>query len=70
MDTLKRLDELLDERHMTLWDMAKSYDINYPTLKMAHKRGTQLSVCLIEQICGGFGIPLSQFFEESLHNDI
>lgn len=65
MDALKRLDKLLAGWHMTLWNMTKAYNSNYPTLKMAYKRDTQLFLCVIEQICVGFSIPLPQFFEES-----
>lgn len=62
MDTLKRLDELLLDHDMTLFNLAKLSGINYSTLHAAVKRGSQLSVNTIVKICVGLGIRPFEFF--------
>ena len=62
MNTMKRLDELLADYEATLFDLAKSSNINYSTLHAAKRRGSQLSVDTIERVCGGLGIRLFEFF--------
>ncbi len=68
MDTVKRLDDLLEERGMTLWELSKVSGLCYHTLKSARVRGAQLSVDMIEQACAVLDIPLSVFFDESSDN--
>lgn len=62
MDTIKRMTELMDERHLTLFGLARMCDIPYSTLKNTQVRGGQLSVDTIERICLGLGIELVDFF--------
>ena len=62
MDTMKRLDELLADHEMTLFDLAKACNINYSTFHAAKKRGGQLSIDTIECICDGLGIRPFEFF--------
>ena len=62
MDTMKRLDELLADHEMTLFDLAKACNINYSTLHAAKKRGSQLSIDTIERVCDGLGIRPFEFF--------
>lgn len=62
MDTIKRMTELMDERHLTLFGLARKCDIPYSTLKNTQVRGGQLSVDTIERICLGLGIELVDFF--------
>ena len=62
MDTMKRLDELLADHEMTLFDLAKASDITYSTLHTAKKRGSQLSIDTIERVCDGLGIRPFEFF--------
>ncbi len=71
MDTYKRLDDLLEERGMSLWQLSKISGLNYNTLKRVRSRGAQLSVDTIEQVCVVFGIKLEDFFsDEPPHLDI
>ena len=44
MDTYGRLNELLAERHMTLYQAAKRSNMSHSTLANAKSRGGQLSV--------------------------
>lgn len=53
MDTMKRVYELIDERHMSLYKLAQSCDISYSTLKNTIQRNGQLTVDTIERICVG-----------------
>ena len=62
MDTVKRLRELLHERGISLYKLSELGDIPYSTISMAEKRGSQLSVELIERICKALDIELSEFF--------
>ena len=64
MNTIERVKELAQERDLTLYRLALQCDVSYSTLKNAEIRCGQLSVDVIERICIGLNIPLSQFFEE------
>ena len=64
MDTMKRVNELVEERNMSLYRLAKTCDIPYSTLKNTIKRNGQLTVDTIERICQGLGIPKYEFFME------
>jgi transcriptional regulator with XRE-family HTH domain len=64
MDSVKRAKELAAEREMSLYDLARQCGIPYNTLKNAEKRSSQLSLHVIELICGGLEIPLVRFFED------
>ena len=60
MDTMKRVYELIEERHMSLYKLAQSCDIPYSTLK-------NTTVDTIERICQGLGIPMYEFFREEVN---
>ncbi len=62
MNTHARLDELLHERNMTLYQLCQSGNIPYTTLRVSRCRGSQLSVDTIEQICRVLGISMAEFF--------
>ena len=62
MDTMGRVHELIEERHMSLYKLAKLCDIPYSTLKNTIKRNGQLTVDTIERICVGLEIPMYEFF--------
>lgn len=62
MDTMKRLEALLVDHEISLFDLAKASNLNYSTLHAAKKRGSQLSVDTIERICQGIGIRPFEFF--------
>ena len=65
LNTHARLDELLHERNMTLYQLCQSGNIPYTTLRVSRCRGSQLSVDTIEQICKVLGISMAEFFTPS-----
>ena len=67
MDTYGRLNELLTERNLTLYQASKLSDVPRSTLNNARKRGGQLSVDTIERLCVALGITLSELFAENSH---
>lgn len=64
MNTVGRVQELADERGLTLFKLAMLCEVPYSTLCNAKKRQTQLNVDTIEQICKGLRISMSDFFAE------
>jgi transcriptional regulator with XRE-family HTH domain len=64
MDTVKRVYELVEANHITLYQLAQKSGVSYSTIKTTEKRGGQLKVDTIERICMALGIPLSAFFAE------
>ena len=64
MNTMNRVEELVNDRGLTLFKLAMLCDVPYSTLKNTRARGGQLSVDTIEQICHGLGITMAEFFTE------
>lgn len=60
MNTINRVQELADERRLTLCQLSKE-----STIRAAKKRGNQLSVDTIERICEALDISPSEFFAET-----
>ena len=65
MDTIKRVQDLMQERDMNLCVLAKKCGISYSIIQSTARRGGQLSVETIERICQGLGITLKDFFDSS-----
>ena len=65
MDTMERLGELLDERGMSLFALARLSGVSPSTLRNTKRRAGQLKIDTIERICQALGITLSQFFDQS-----
>lgn len=64
MDTIKRLNDLLAERNMSLYRMAKECRVSYSSLRRVTERNGQLRVKTIEKICKGLNMPLYEFFQQ------
>ena len=64
MDTVTRVRELAAQRGMSLADLSRLCGVPYSTLRNTEKRGGQLTVATIEQVCRGLDIPLYRFFTE------
>lgn len=64
MDTLKRLQQLMDERNWTMYRLAKESGLTESTIANIYRRNALPSIPTLEMICNGFGITLSQFFAE------
>ena len=64
MDTLGRVYDLIAQRDMTLYQLAKISDVSPSTLRNTKRREGQLKIDTIERICAALGITLSEFFAE------
>ena len=64
MNTMNRVEELVNDRGLTLFKLAMLCDVPYSTLKNTRARGGQLAVDTIEQICRCLGITMAEFFTE------
>lgn len=62
---LKRVTQLREERGWSLYRLAKEADISYSTLSNTFHRNNVPSVSTLMRICEGFGITLSEFFDEA-----
>ena len=62
MDTMGRVNELMEERDLSLYKLAQMSGVSYSTLKNTAKRNGQLTVDTIERICIGLEISLTDFF--------
>lgn len=65
MDTIKRVYDLIDERDISLYQLAQISGISYSTIKTNERRGGQLKVDTIERICDALEISLVEFFSVS-----
>ena len=65
MDTLGRVYDLIAQRDMTLYQLAKISDVSPSTLRNTKRREGQLKIDTIERICTALGITLSEFFAEA-----
>ncbi|MDE6889697.1 MAG: helix-turn-helix domain-containing protein [Eubacterium sp.] len=61
---LKKISQLLSEHDWTLYRLAKEADISYSTLSNTFHRNNVPSIATLIRICEGFGITLSEFFDE------
>jgi len=61
-DVLKHIRQLCDKRGWTIYRLAKESDIGQTTLSNLFKRNNIPTIPILERICAGFGISLSQFF--------
>ncbi len=64
MDTIARVEELLAERDLSLFQLSQMSDVAYSTFSNSKRRAGQLTVATIERVCGALGITLSEFFTE------
>ena len=64
MDTIARVHELADAQELTMYRLAQISGISMTTIRMAERRGGQLKIDTIEQICKALGITLSAFFAD------
>ena len=62
---LKRVTQLCEERNWSLYRLSKESDISYSTLSNTFNRSNVPSVSTLIRICEGFGLTLSEFFNEN-----
>ncbi len=65
-----RIQELLDEREWSLYQLAKNSDVSYSTLYTIPERNTEPSIRTLSKICDGFGITIGEFFKENTSEDV
>lgn len=63
-DVIERILYLCRCRNWTLYRLAKESDITYSTLCTMLRKGNSPSLSTLIKLCNGFGISLSQFFDE------
>lgn len=62
-----KLNTLMDQRHWSIYKLAKESDIPYSSLNNLFQRNTEPTLPTLRKICTGLGISLSDFFsDESL----
>ena len=64
MKIADRLKELMDERGMTMYSLAKASDVSWTTVKNLFNRTDNPTISTIELLCRGLGVTLSEFFAE------
>ncbi len=60
---INKIRENCDRRHWSLYKLAKEAGLPYSSLNNIFSRGTCPSIPTLAQICSGFGISLSDFFD-------
>jgi len=69
--TRKRINFLLKEKNMKLWDLSKAAGISLPTISDFLKNDTKnLRMDTMLHICEGFNITLKEFFDDTLFEDV
>ena len=63
-----RLKQLMDERDLNMYSLAKRSGLAWNTIKNIFSRSTNPTVTTLSMLCDGLGITLSQFFEEGNDN--
>lgn len=62
-EILSRIQGLLKTNHWSIYKLAKESGLPYSTLSNIFNRETCPGIPVIKDICRGFGISLSQFFD-------
>ncbi len=63
-DVINEIREICDHRHWSLYKLAKESGLPYSSLNNIFSRGTCPSIPTLSLICHGFGVTLSEFFEQ------
>ena len=69
--TRKRINFLLKEKNMKLWDLSKAAGISLHTISDFLKNDNKnLRMDTMLHICEGFNITLKEFFDDPLFEDV
>ena len=63
-NTVQRVYDLLDAKHMTIYQLERISGVSHSSIQNAEKRCGQLTVDTIYRICLVLGISMSDFFSE------
>lgn len=61
-ETLRKIQELLDERGWSLYRLAKESGIPYASLSSLFQKNNQPTISTLRRICAGFQITMAEFF--------
>ncbi len=64
-ESLKRIQELCDQRGWSIYKLAKESGIPYSSVNNIFIRNTQPTLPTLEKICKGFRIQISDFFNDT-----
>ena len=67
-NVLERVAKERDKRGWSNYTLSKKAQIPQSTISTWYNRGIQPSLALIEKLCDGFDMSLSEFFEEMDEN--
>ena len=62
MDVIKRIKELLEQRGWSEYKLSAVSKVNQSTISTIFSRNTPPTIPILEMICEGFGMTLSEFF--------
>ena len=62
MDVPARLKQLMDERGMNVYALARASEVSWQTVKNIFTLTSNPSVGTLQKICHGLGITMAQFF--------
>lgn len=65
VNTLERLNKLLEDRGWTEYRLSKECGLSQSTIGNIYRRNTTPSIETLEIICGAFNITLSHFFSDN-----
>lgn len=68
--SIKRVEELMDQKQITLYELAYQSAVSYSTLKVALNRRQTISLQTIKKLCdGGLNMSISEFFASPLFDE-
>jgi len=70
MNIKERIQQIMDARGWSSYQLAKETGLSESTIANIFKRDSIPTFTTIETICSGFGITLSQFFQEGSFVDL
>ena len=64
MDVCQRLEQLMNERGLNMYSLAKRSHLSWNTIKNIYSRKSTPTVQTLLMLCEGLGITMMQFFDE------
>lgn len=63
IDVGERLKQLMDERGLNMYTLAKRSNLSWNTIKNFYSRQTKPTITTISMLCDGLGMTVAQFFD-------
>ena len=67
-DVIQHIQDLCKERNWSYYRLAKESDIPYSTLNNMMNRTNIPTIPTLQKLCDGFGITLSDFFQDQMEH--